>query len=101
MNSAEQEQEMVEPLYKGLTRPPMILGVTDSYAVICMVIVVTIYVGAKSMLWALATAPALWLFGYLVCLKDPRSFDIWIAKSRYFMKCRRRSAWGGNSYDPF
>ena len=95
------ETEWVEPLYKGLTRPPMIFGVTDTYAVIALVIVVMIYVGAGSMLWAFAAAPALWLFGYLVCLKDPRMFDLWIAKGRYFTKCRRRAFWGGNSYDPF
>jgi type IV secretion system protein VirB3 len=91
----------VQPLYKGLARPPMILGVTDTYAVLGMVVCVTIYVGLKSIMGALGVGIVLWAFGYLACLRDPRIFHIWGIKLRYFWRCRRSAHWGGNSYDPW
>lgn len=91
-------------LYLALTRPPMFFGVTDTYFVICMVVEVCIFVGVgggQGMLYALAAAPALYVFGYLMCLRDPRIFTIWQVRLKEFSKAaRQKSRWGGNSFDP-
>lgn len=105
MNDYKDEQASFDQLYVGLTRPPMIKGVTDVYAVFMLITEVIIFVGVgggKGLVYAIGVFPALYLFGYIACLKDPRIFHIWKTKLRYFMRAKRQSHyWNGNSYDPF
>jgi len=103
--AAEDEEYEVDELYIGLTRPPMIKGITDVYAVVWMTVEVVIFVGiggGKGLIYAAAAAPAIYLFGYLACLKDPRIFGILRAKFQHFSRAMRRKAyWGGSTFDPF
>lgn len=95
----------LDPLYVARTRPPMIGGVTDVYAYLWLVLEVTVFVGVgggQGMAYAAAIAPACYLFGYLMCLKDPRIFELWRVRLQFFARAARRNDyWGGASIDPF
>ena len=93
-----------DEVYQALTRPPMLLGVTETYLVLMMVVEVLIFVGVgggKGLLAAAASAPPIYMFGRIMCLRDPRIFEIWLIRIRWFAVARRRRAvWGGTSFDP-
>jgi type IV secretion system protein VirB3 len=89
-----------DPLFLGLTRPAMLFGVTQSFFVINAMVCMTAFLGTGSFLPLFIGAPLLHGVGYLACLRDARTFDIWFAKAR-FLQCRNRHYWLANSYDPF
>ena len=91
-------------VYLGLTRPPMLHGVTDVYLVFMSVAVMMIFLGfggIRGILYSVAAAPALYVFGYALCEKDARIFQIWGVRLANFSQAQRRASyWGGNSFDP-
>lgn len=89
-----------DPVFLGLTRPAMLLGVTQSFFVINAVLCMVAFLATNSFLPLLVGAPLLHGIGMLACLRDARTFDIWFAKAR-FLACLNRSFWRANSYDPF
>lgn len=88
-----------EPLFIPLTRPQMIWGVTYPFFVVNLVVSTEAYLLTKSF-WVLA----LWLVfhaaGYAACLKEPRRFDLWIARLGRAQRVRNVSLWQSNSYRP-
>jgi len=95
-----QNEIEVDPVFLGLTRPAMFLGVTQNYFVINAVVSMIGFLGSASFYLLLLVAPCLHLLGVFACAHDPRTFDIWFTKLK-FMKCRNRFYWRANSYDPF
>ena len=89
-----------DPVFLGLTRPAMLLGVTQSFFVINAVICMVGFLGTNSFVPLLVGAPLLHGIGVLACRRDARTFDIWLVKAR-FLKCLNRALWRANSYDPF
>ena len=89
-----------DPVFLGLTRPAMLLGVTQSFFVINAVVCMVGFLGTNSFLPLLVGAPLLHGIGVLACRRDARTFDIWFVKAR-FLKCLNRGLWRANSYDPF
>jgi type IV secretion system protein VirB3 len=80
------------PLFRALTRPQMFGGVTYSYFVINAAVTTEAFLITRSFL-ALPVALLVHVIGYLACLREPRIFDLWIAKPNW-------SRWGCNSYSP-
>ncbi len=93
-----------DELYVGLTRPPMFYGITDAYLIFMVFAITLIFLGLgglRGILYGAASAPALYVFGYVMCEREPRVFQLWQVKLAYFSRARRRSAWwGGGSFDP-
>jgi len=93
-----------DPVFLGLTRPPMFFGITDVYAVFMTFVVMIVFLGLggmKGIVYGLMCAPALYVFGYAMCERDARVFQLWAAKLAHFSQGRRRAAyWGGTSFDP-
>ena len=89
-----------DPMFLGLTRPAMLLGVTQSFFVINAAVCMIAFLGTGSFVPLFVGAPLLHGIGYLACLRDARTFDIWFVKAR-FLKCLNRVIWRANSYDPF
>ena len=91
-------------LYVALTRPPMVLGVTDVFMVFFMIIEMTIFIGVsggRGLLYSFFMAFPLYFAGYIACAVDPRIFDIFITKTRFFSRAQRlNSYWGGPSLSP-
>lgn len=91
-----------DPLFQGLTRPTMILGVSYMYFVINAIISMITFINLQSFKMLLIVAPTVHLIGYLICLKEPRAIELFILKVNKGFRCLNRGFHGyTNSYDPF
>ena len=88
-----------DTLFVGLTRPQMFAGVTYSLFVTNLVIATELFLIFKS-IWVIAAALLLHGLGVLICLKDPRIFDLWIARVSKCPRIKNYRVWGCNSYRP-
>jgi type IV secretion system protein VirB3 len=89
-----------DPLFLGLTRPAMVWGVPQPFFVINGMVSMIAFLTSDSFLPLLIGAPVIHALGYLACLKEVRTFDLWLTKAK-FLRCMNRRYWGANSYDPF
>ena len=91
-----------DPLFQGLTRPTMILGVSYMYFVINAVVSMVVFINMQSFMMLLIVAPIVHTIGYLICLKEPRAIELFILKLNKGYKCINRGYHGyTNSYDPY
>jgi type IV secretion system protein VirB3 len=88
-----------DTLFVGLTRPQMFAGVTYSLFVTNLVIATELFLIFKS-IWVIAAALLLHGLGVLLCLKDPRIFDLWVARVSKCPRIKNYRVWGCNSYRP-
>ena len=94
--------ENTDLLFLGLTRPTMFLGVTQSFFVINGLLNTILFLASNSFLPLIVLLPLLHGLGYIACLKDPRTFDLWFAYAKHCTKCKNKRFWNGaNSYDVF
>jgi type IV secretion system protein VirB3 len=87
------------PVFRALTRPQMFGGVTYSFFVINAALTTEAFLITRSFL-ALPVALAVHGVGYVACLREPRVFDLWLAKVSRCPRVRNWSRWGCNSYAP-
>jgi len=92
---------VVDPVFLGVTRPPMRWGVTYSALLICGITAIESFLLTRNLLWLLIYVPLHGLC-YLVCLYEPRFFDLLLLWGRTcgpgaFGNLR---FWGANSYSP-
>jgi type IV secretion system protein VirB3 len=66
---------MADPLFKGLTRPAMMLGVTYSGLIMNAMITKVLFLAFNNLLFLFLALP-IHLVMYLVCSWDERFFDI-------------------------
>lgn len=88
-----------DTLFVALTRPQMFAGVTYSWFVANAVIATELFLIFKS-LWAVAAALVIHLVGVVLCLREPRFFDLWLAKVSRCPRVRNYKVWRCNSYRP-
>jgi type IV secretion system protein VirB3 len=88
-----------DPLFVALTRPQMFAGVTYSYFVINGVIATELFLMFHS-IWVLAAAIVIHLVGVLLCVREPRIFDLWLTRVSRCPRVRNYSIWRCNSYRP-
>jgi type IV secretion system protein VirB3 len=88
-----------DPIFKALTRPQMVAGVTYPYAVINLIVTIEAFIITKSF-WTLGIPVILHLAGVLACLDEPRLVDLWLGKVRLCPNVPNRSFWASNSYAP-
>ena len=88
-----------DTLFVALTRPQMFAGVTYSFFVINAIVATELFLIFRSV-WALAGALVVHLVGALLCLREPRFFDIWLTKVSRCPRVRNFQAWQCNSYRP-
>lgn len=92
---------VADPLFLGVTRPPMRWGVTYSALLLNGMVTVEAFLVTKNLLWLSICIP-IHMVCYLLCLHDPRFFDLlilwartrgpgWLANARW---------WRANSYSP-
>lgn len=86
-----------DTLFVALTRPQMFAGVTYSFFVANMVVATEAFLIFRS-LWVLAAAAVMHLAGGLLCLHEPRFFDLWLARVTHCPRVRNYRVWGCNSY---
>lgn len=91
-----------DPLFQGLTRPTMIMGVSYMYFVINAVISMITFINTQNFTILLVVAPTVHLIGFLICLKEPRAIELFVIKMSKGYKCVNRGFHGfTNSYDPY
>jgi type IV secretion system protein VirB3 len=91
-----------DPLFQGLTRPTMIMGVSYMYFIINAAINMILFINLQSFFVLLVVAPIVHLIGYLICVKEPRAIELFIVKASKGFKCLNRGYHGyTNSYDPY
>ena len=92
---------IADPLFVGVTRPPMRWGVTYSALLVNGIASLQAFLVTKNLLWLGVSVP-IHLVCYLVCLHEPRFFDLlllwgrtrgpgWLSNARF---------WKANSYSP-
>lgn len=86
-----------DPLFVALTRPQMFAGVTYSYFIANAVIATELFLIFRS-IWALAAALVVHLVGVVLCLREPRFFDLWITRVSRCPRVRNHAIWRCNSY---
>jgi type IV secretion system protein VirB3 len=86
-----------DPLFVALTRPQMFAGVTYTFFVLNGIITTELFLLSKS-IWVLAIAALIHLGGALVCLGEPRFFDLWLVKVSRCPRIRAFRYWRCNSY---
>ena len=86
-------------VFVALTRPQMFAGVTYSFFVMNAVLAAELFLIFKS-LWAIGVALVAHGVGMLTCLREPRVFDLWIARVSRCPRVRNYRLWGCNSYRP-
>ncbi len=77
----------------------MFAGVTLNYFVINGIVSVEAFLIFKSF-WALPAAIVMHGIGYIACLREPRIFDLWLAKVSKCPRVPNWQRWGCNSYAP-
>jgi len=86
-------------LFVALTRPQMFAGVTYSYFVANLIIGTELFLIFRSA-WVLAAAVVMHIAGVLLCLKEPRFFDLCLARMANCPRIKNFKVWGCNSYRP-
>ena len=86
-------------IFTALTRPQMFAGVTYSFFIINAILAVELFLIFKSF-WVLGIALIAHGVGVLMCLREPRIFDLWMARVRHCPRVRNHSFWRCNSYRP-
>lgn len=92
---------IVDPLAVALTRPSTKWGVTYPALVVNLVVSVEALVMTRSLLWALICVP-IHAICYLVCLSDPRAFELLLLWMRTTLNnlIQTRNYWLASSYSP-
>jgi type IV secretion system protein VirB3 len=86
-----------DPLFVALTRPQMFAGVTYSYFIANAIVATELFLIFRSV-WALAAALAVHLVGVVLCLREPRFFDLWITRVSRCPRVKNHAIWRCNSY---
>jgi type IV secretion system protein VirB3 len=88
-----------DTLFVALTRPQMFAGVTYSYFVANAVIATELFLIFRSV-WALVAALVVHLIGMILCVREPRFFDLWLNRMRSCPRVPNHKIWRCNSYRP-
>ncbi|MCE2926870.1 MAG: VirB3 family type IV secretion system protein [Rickettsiales bacterium] len=91
-----------DPLFQGLTRPTMIMGVSYMYFVINAGVNLILFINLQDFMILLMVAPIVHMIGYLICLKEPRAIELLVVKASKGLRCINRGYHrNNNSYDPY
>jgi len=93
---------IADPLFVGATRPAMALGVPYSALLVNAFVTLELFLVTRNLLWLLMAAPLHGL-AWLVCLAEPRAFEllaVW-GQIRARAGFRGRRPWNATGYGPF
>lgn len=98
---ARNQGVVLDPLFVGVTRPAMALGVTYSALLLNGVMTVEMFLLTKNLLWLLIWFPVHGIF-LLVCKNEPRFFDLLMlwGRTRGPGLMSNVRYWKANSYSP-
>lgn len=88
-----------DPLFVGLTRPPMLFGVSYNFAVINGMVSMMSYIMTSSFIYFAMMFP-MHFVGYYLCSKEPLFIELFLNKNKNCPRCWNFAYHKGNSYDP-
>lgn len=88
-----------DTVFVALTRPQMFAGVTYTFFVANCILAAELFLIFKSF-WVIVAGLLVHAGGALACLREPRFFDLWIARVGRCPRVRNYALWGCNSYRP-
>ena len=88
----------ISPIFAGLTRPPMLMGVTVDYLSICFMVTVSGFILSNSFRYLLIYIP-LHFLGWLACKLDYHIFRL-LSKRLECQNIPNKRLWGCQSYEP-
>ncbi len=95
----EYEKITVSPLFTGLTRPAMKMGITLDYLAISAIVTLCFFILGNNPMYGLIYLP-LHILGWIVCRIDPFIFNLFF-RSVECAYCPNKSLWGSTAYEPF
>jgi type IV secretion system protein VirB3 len=99
---AESGRLQADPLFQGLARHPMIMGVSYMFFVLNGILCLIVFINSQNFIFLFFAGPAIHGVGYLLCLKEPRAIELMILRAGTGTKCSNRAYHGyTNSYDIF
>ncbi len=93
-----------DPLFQGLARPTMIMGVSYLYFVINAMVTMIVYINTKNFLVLLGVGPTIHLIGYLICMREARAIELMMLRAREGYRSWNNIMgyhYNTNSYDVF
>jgi len=87
-------------LFIGLTRPPMLFGVSYLYFIVNVMVCMMAYVSTTEFKYMLIMVPVHGL-GYYLCSKEPLFLEMFKVRGEKCSRCKNRLYHGANSYDQF
>lgn len=88
-----------DPLFVALTRPQMFAGVTYSFFIVNAVLATELFLVFRS-IWVLLAALVVHAAGAILCVREPRFFDLWLTRARRTPRVPNHKIWRCNSYRP-
>ena len=88
-----------DPMFVALTRPQMFAGVTYSKFVVDGIVATELFLIIHS-IWVLAVAVVIHLLGMVLCVREPRFFDLWLTRASRCPRVRNYAIWRCTSYRP-
>lgn len=90
-----------DPLYQGLARPSMVLGVSYMYFTLNGLFTLLVFIHSQDFL-AYIMGALVHGFGYLLCMKEPRAVELWALRcGKGYQSYNRIFHHHTNSYDVF
>ncbi|WP_423349187.1 type IV secretion system protein VirB3 [Wolbachia sp. wLmal] len=88
-----------DQLFKGLTRPAMLFGVSYMFAILNVLICMLIFINSNDLGVILLMLPGIHGLGYIASAKEPLFIELFMVKLGKCSKCLNRFYHGANSYD--
>jgi type IV secretion system protein VirB3 len=85
--------------FVALTRPQMFAGVTYSFFIANAVIATELFLVFRSA-WVLLAALIIHAIGVVLCVREPRFFDLWLTRVSRCPRIKNYAIWRCNSYRP-
>ena len=89
-----------DPLFIGLTRRPMLLGVSYMFAGLNGLACLVAYINTKNF-YALLSMIGFHMIAYIICFKEPLFIELFMIKMQKCNFCKNKFYHGANSYDLF
>ncbi len=91
---------IISPIFKGITRPTMMLGVTLEYFIINLIACSILFIASSQILLTLFLSLGFHIGGMILCYVDYQLMSV-IASNLRCVGVTNYKYWGCASYEPF
>ena len=89
-----------DPLFVGLTRPPMLFGVSYTFAILNGMACMLLYISTSNFKYLISMFP-IHALGYFLCSKEPLFIELFKVRAEKCSRSKNRLFHGANSYDVY